>query len=523
MTIAKKALAEFLNREREDFTFLKQWRRQDLLEELRSLSVRPHITSPFKHWHHQLVGLLLFCLFDGFLLFLNMGTGKTRIMLEAFAYRRRAGEATKALILALNDVNVFTIEDEAEVLAPQFKVQVLAGSTEKRWQQLEESDAHLFVMSYAGLRAMCTQKVKHKGRYIQKPDERLVKRLCKIIDWAAYDEIHKCKNHKSVTYRCCKYISKHTRFHYGSTGTAFGRNPEDLWAEFLLCDEGESIGATLGLFRAAYFNEKTGYGGWKIYEFDKRQKPEFQKGIKHRSIYYADSEIGDMPKRVAHKILLRPEKTLATHYNEALEALQHAARNDEIENNWTRLRMICSGFISYRGEDSERIQIELPNNPKLQSLVAWAEQVPLDVKGIIVHEFIYSGLLIERTLAELGLPYLTLNGATKDKRHAYTAFRKDKKHRFLVMNWKSGGTAGNYQVAPYMRFYESPVSPIERKQTEYRIRRRDSSSRRVYYSDPVIKGSVEEDILAFLREGRNLYKELMHGSRRKKRIKSLQY
>jgi len=521
MTIAKKALADFLNRDLEDWTFLKQWRREDLLDELRALPVRPRITSSFKHWHHQLVGLLLFCLFDGFLLFLNMGTGKTRIMLEAFAYRRRLGQANKALILALNDVNVFALEDDAAVHTPQFKVQTLVGSTKQRWQQLEESDAHVFICSYAGIRAMCTKKVKHKGRHKQMPDERLVKRLCKVIDWAAYDEIHKCKNHKSVTYRICKYISKHTPFHYGSTGTAFGRNPEDLWAEFLLCDKGDSIGTTLGLFRAAYFTEKNNYWGGKDYTFDKRQKQEFQAAIRHRSIYYGDSEIGDMPKRRATKILLRPEKALSTHYNEALEALQHATRNDDLENNWVRLRMICSGFISYKDEDSDKIQIELPNNPKLAALESFAEQVPLDVKGIVVHEFVYSGLLIERTLKELGLPYLTLNGATKDKRAAYTNFRKDSKHRFLVMNWRSGGTGGNYQVAPYMHFYESPVSPIERKQTEYRIRRRDSSSRHVYYSDPIIKGSVEEDILAYLKEGRNLYKELMHGGRHKKAIRKL--
>ena len=522
MTIAKKALADFLNRELDDWSFLKEWRREDLWEALRELPVRPRITSPYKHWHHQLVGLLLFCLLDGFLLFLNMGTGKTRIMLEAFAYRRREGTANKALIVALNDVNVFAIEDDAAIHTPQFRVATLTtGSSVENWELLESSTAHVFVVSYPALRAMCTTKIKRKGRMMQKADERMVKRLCKVIDWAAYDEIHKCKNHKSVTYAVCKYISKHTPFHYGSTGTAFGSNPEDLWAEFLLADRGESLGTTLGLFRAAFFNEKTGFGGWKIYEFDKRQKPEFQRAIKNGSIYYSDAEIGDMPKRRAQRILLRPPKALAKYYNEALEALQHAARNEELDNTWTRLRMICSGFISYKDEDSDKIQIELPHNPKAEALENFIEQVPLDVKGIIVHEFVYSGLIIERMLKELGQPYLYLNGRTKDKRAAYLQFRKDKKHRFMVMNWRSGGTGGNYQIAPYMHFYETPVSPIERKQTEYRIRRRDSKSPRVYYRDPVIQGSIEEDILAALKAGRNLYKELMDGSRRKKAIRKI--
>ncbi len=521
MTISKKALADFLDRKLDDWSFLKQWTRQELLAELRTLEVRPRITSPYKHWHHQLVGLLLFCLFDGFLLFLDMGSGKTRIMLEAFAYRRRAGEASRALILALNDVNVFAIEDDASIHTPQFRCQPLVGSSEERWYDLENSDAHVFIMSYAGLRAMCTKKVKRKGRNVLVADERKIKRLCKVIDWAAYDEIHKCKNHRTATFMLCKYLSKHSRFHYGSTGTGFGRNPEDLWAEFLLADKGESLGTTLGLFREAFFIEKDNYWGGKEYTFDRRQKAEFKAAIRNRSIYYRDSEIGDMPRRRPQKILLRPEKELALHYNEALESLQTAARNNEIENNWIRLRMICSGFISYKGEDSERIQIELPNNPKIAALESFIEQVPIDVKGIIVHEFVYSGLIIERVLKELGQAYLTLNGKQKDKRGAYNKFRKDTKHRFLVMNWRSGGTGGNYQVAPYMHFYETPVSPIERKQTEARIRRRNNKYRRVYYRDPVIKGSVEEDILAYLKEGRNLYKELMDGSKCKKGFRRL--
>ena len=94
--------------------------------------------------------------------------------------------------------------------------------------------------------------------------------------------------------------------------------------------------------------------------------------------------------------------------------------------------------------------------------------------------------------------------------------------RFLVMNWRSGGTGGNYQVAPYMHFYETPVSPIERKQCEGRIRRRSSGAKhRVYYSDSIIKDSVEEDILAGLKQGRDLYKELMSDGKKLRKLRKL--
>lgn len=512
MTIAKKALYNFLGRELDDFTFLKQWRRQDLLRELAALPVRPHITSPFKHWHHQLVSLLLCCTYRGYLLYLDMGAGKTRIMLEAFAYWRRRGEAHTMLAVALNDSNVYVWEDEAPVHAPQFKLQVLVGSAEERWRDFEETDAHVYAISYAGLRTMCSTK-KNKKMVIAPAK---VKRLLRKVDFVAYDEIHKCKNPKSLTYKICRAISKEAAFRYGSTGTAFGRNPEDLWAQFFLCDRGETLGTTLGLFREAYFVETKGWGGWKEWKFDKRTKPEFQAALRHRSIYYRDNEIGDMPKRQRHVIRLRPPTALQDYYNKALESLQFATRNEDLENNWIRLRMICSGFISYKGEDSEKIKILLPENPKLEALESFVEQVPLDWKGIIVHEFVASGLIIEKKLTELGYEFVCLNGSVKSvaKKENYRTFRKDVEPRFLIMNWRSGGTGGNYQIAPYMHFYETPVSAIERKQVEGRIRRKDSKAKRVHYSDSVIKGSIEEDILGFLKEGRDMYEDLMGQSKK---------
>lgn len=528
MTISKRAVADYLNRELDDWTFLKHWKREDLLEELRELPVRPRITSLLKHWHHQLVTLLLCCIHDNFLLFLDMGSGKTRILLETFAYKRRQGEASCMFVVAINDVNAYGWEDDASIHAPQFKVQVLTGGKGKRWADFEETDADIYVTSYAGMRTMLSKRVpsKKKGRNRDIPDPKLIKQLCDYVDFVAYDEIHKCKNSKSTTYMIARHISKRVELRYGATGTAFGTNPEDLWAEFFLVDLGETLGPTLGLLREAYFVEKKGYGGWSKWEFDKRMREDFRKVLRHRSIYYKDKEIGDMPKRQRKIHRLRPPAPLQEYYNKGLESLQLAARQEDLENDWIRLRMICSGFLTYKGEDSDKIQIEIDDNPKIDAVEEFVSSVPLDRKGIIVHEFVYSGILIERKLKEMGIPYLYLNGRLKgaaQRKETYLQFTKhEDSPRFLIMNWRSGGTGGNYQIAPYMHFYETPVSPIERKQTEGRIRRRSSGAKhRVYYSDSIIVGSVEEDILKTLKAGRNLYEDLMKGKSDRRRMRRM--
>ena len=523
MTIAKKALADYLDRELDDFTFLKRWKRADLLEEFRQLPVRPRFTSPFKHWHHQLVSLLLCCLFPGFLLFLDVGSGKTRILLETFAYRRRLGEVKILFVVALNDVNAYSWEDDIAVHTPQFRVKILTGSRGKRWADFEEGDCHIYVVSYAGFRTMLAKKTKDKRKKKKMEfDLPMIKRLCKKVDMVVYDEIHNCKNPQSLTFKIGRRVSRLCAYRYGATGTAFGRDPADLWPEFFLCDLGETLGNTLGLFREAFFNEKETY--WqKIWEFDKREKETFRETLRHRSIHYRDNEIGDMPKRRRRVLRLRPPIALQEYYNQALESLQIATRNNELENNWIRLRMICSGFISYKNEDSDKIQIELPENPKIDAVETFVDQIPLDRKAVIVHEFVYSGLLIERKLKEMGIEFVCLNGSvkTEDKRKNYTQFRTEGGPRFLIINWKSGGAGANYQIAPYMHLYETPVSPIQRKQVEGRIRRRDSKAKRVYYTDSIIKGSVEEDILQYLKEGKDLYKDLMGSGNDRKRLKKL--
>jgi SNF2 family DNA or RNA helicase len=61
-----------------------------------------------------------------------------------------------------------------------------------------------------------------------------------------------------------------------------------------------------------------------------------------------------------------------------------------------------------------------------------------------------------------------------------------------------------------MMFYESPVSPIIREQAECRCYRRGQQCP-VFISDLYANHSVEHKILRFLKEGRDLLKELVSG------------
>ncbi len=79
--------------------------------------------------------------------------------------------------------------------------------------------------------------------------------------------------------------------------------------------------------------------------------------------------------------------------------------------------------------------------------------------------------------------------------------------RILVANSVSGGTGLNLQIANYVIFYESPVSPIHRLQAEWRCYRA-GQTKAVFIYDLVVAESVDEKILEFIKEGKNLLSTL---------------
>ena len=91
---------------------------------------------------------------------------------------------------------------------------------------------------------------------------------------------------------------------------------------------------------------------------------------------------------------------------------------------------------------------------------------------------------------------------------AHVMVRISRYCRFLVLSSHIGALGLNLQTANYVCFYESPVSPIVRRQAEARVYR-TGQKRTTFVYDLYIQGTVEERILQFLKEGKNLYDQLM--------------
>lgn len=504
--IDKNAIKEFLERETNGWDFLKRESTKDLWNAIKEdYHDYQYAFKPFKH---QMAMLLLGMEHPSFLYFADMGGGKTKVIIDLFQYHKKRGNVHKTLVVCPSSV-ITTWEQEVSVHNPRFKTVALVGDATTRHDLLKYTEADFYLINYQGLQVMMADfKKTRKGGKKRVLDPVKSKWFVSHFDMVVYDEIHFCKSSEALTFTLASEISKHIEFRYGLTGTPFGRNLMDFWAQYYIIDLGETLHTSLGFFQNVYFRPAPAFRGieWK---FKKGLTFNFRKRIKNYSIRYSESEMNDLPPRTDIKVPITLTKELETYYKEAYtEFLRVGENRVRAGNSYIRARMLCSGFIEFNDEEGERHSLVFPKNAKLDALVEFIKGIPEKTKIIVVKEFIKSGVIIADRLKKEGITYLILDSTTKDKNKTIRTFQLSPKHQVFIMNSVSGGFGLNLQMAKYLLFYESPSSPITRRQTEKRIHR-TGQEEHVFIYDFFVKGKVEDKILQYIKEGKDLFKHIM--------------
>jgi SNF2 family DNA or RNA helicase len=291
-----------------------------------------------------------------------------------------------------------------------------------------------------------------------------------------------------------------------------GRDTMDLWSQFCLIDDGETLGKNITLYRESFYKTIVNYWGGYEYKLDPQKEPLLQKRLPNKSIRYDQSEVIELPTRVDRKIKIRLSTEAKGYYDSVVQGLIAVGKDyRKVDAVFVRLRQICSGFLQHKLDDLEnKVVIDFKYNPKLEATMMLLDSIPVTSKVVIFHDFIHSGNLLEKELKKEHYKFVRLYGATKDKKSVLHSFMKDKKCRILLANSQSGGTGLNLQMANYCIMYESPVSSIVRKQSEGRIYRNGQTCRTFFY-DIVVENSVEERILEYIKQGKDIFRAIIEG------------
>lgn len=522
MLIDRRAVSAFLERELDDFTWMKRLRREALERELSSLRVPPHFKT--KPWLHQLVCFYIGLMKPRFLFLLDMGLGKSKIFADLITQTQREKNLEGAIITVPRLLNVDSWVEDLEKHSDLEPWRIDVNDIEEKRERLLNPKGDVTIIDYQGLTLALSKKGQvYKGRkYVNGlvRDEKLLKHFYKQYNWFGADEIHKLANTESIWFDLCERISERMEYAYGATGTIFGKDPEALWPPFYLIDRGATFGENKGLFRASFFTTKM--NPWKgvQYFYDERMDGRLHEMLQNSSIRYSEDEVPeiDLPPLVPreHKLDMTDEQR--GHYLRALEGLINAGgKLADLDAQWLRMRQITSGYLVWKDEAGEHLKY-FKENPKLEDLEATIENCG-DSKIVIGYVYTHTGRMIVKRLKELGIDHEWLYGGTKDPGAARRRFLNDPKCRAFVMNDEAGGTGndGLQKVARYMYLYETPSDPKARSQIVKRVHR-PGSTRRVFIYDAVMKGSVDRGILDGIKEGVDIYQRVVNGKARYKNL-----
>lgn len=509
--IAHSAKQAFLNRPRIDFREYKNLTEEQLEERMLKLPVRPPIF--YKLTYLQKVCFIIGAETRRFMYLNDTGTGKSLLSIALARYFRRLGLVKHILILVPNRPNKVEWPDELAKHSPNSSYLVLPSEIKKKWESLETSN-HLFtVETYAGLFNMvCDAEPNKKGKNRFVISAKKIKKLQKHFQGVVCDESVALSNHQALPFRICRQLSKTSEVFFELTGTPFNRDPTVLWSQMFLIDGGYTLGETLGLFRAIFCNESINYfSGMPEYKFSKKQKGLLNKFIANQSISFPADE-GSLPECVPVAKFISLGTDADSYYQRFKDALVAARGNfQESQNAFIRMRQISSGFIGFEDDETgEKAKIEFPENPKLELLTSVLQSVYQQHKSIVFFEFNFSGERIIKELKKLKINAQIIYGKTKDVEDAKRQFMQNDKVRVLLLQNRMGAGL-NIQVAKYGIFYESPVSAIMRKQCQRRVERQHSLHKTVFIYDLLMRGTVDEQILQFHKEGGDLFEAIIRG------------
>lgn len=461
-------------------------------------------------WLHQLACTYIGLCYPRFLFLLDMGLGKSKILLDLLTHALRAGEVTHGMIVVPRLINIDSWLDAIRQHSDLEPWPINCPDIKEKRHRLLNPKGDITIVDYQGLSLGLCDKV--KGKLVINDDA--VRRCATRHQFLGADESHKVANVDSLWFSVVDEIAARAKHVHATTGTLFGSHVERAWPQFFLVDRGETLGVDRAVFMASFFiGEATPFKG-VVMKFDKRKARRLHLMLQHRSIRYDDVEVHDLPLLVHRQRMVEMVGDQLEHYTRAVDGVIATANGNPsaLAAPWLRMRQIASGYLRWKDEYGDH-QVTFPSNPKLDMLETMVLDELTDSKVIICHDYTDTGQMIVDRLQAAGTPCVWLYGGTKDKPAARRRFLDPAGPRVLVMNSEAGGTGVDelQHVARYMIFYESPTPPDTRRQTEKRIHR-PGQKQRCFVYDLVTRGTVDVSILRALSEGHDMHDRVVKGS-----------
>lgn len=457
-----------------------------------------------KPWEHQIKALDYLTVRNTAALYIDMGSGKTKIGLDLIVNRSfdisLIVTTKKSCTVWIDEIDIHT--EKGSILACDLskystkdKDQVLQKVLSNR---LKTGSQVVLIINYDSI--------------WRKP---FADKLLKIpIDCIICDESHRIKSPHSKCSLFLTKIGKKVPNRYLFTGTPTPERPLDIYAQYRFLDS-SIFGTNFTRFRAKYENidpVKSMYAGYRALDKNKPYKNlEELKKLMYSCAFYAHVDL-KLPD--THSI-----NTYFTPSNKAIKAYKRLYKDGIIEKNNTvtdvanalakvlRLQEILSGYMVYEDESYTHFEKEVLDNARLECLQNIIEDIIFLEKVVVFVKFRHDFNQIEALCKKLCISYGEISG----KRDDYKDWKKGK-IQLLAVHYKSGSESISLVEARYCIYYSLTHSYGMYAQSKKRVHRPKQTKPVTYYhiiaKIPNME-TIDEQIMKALSEKKNLIEYLL--------------
>jgi SNF2 family DNA or RNA helicase len=440
--------------------------------------------------------------------FMEMGTGKTKVLIDNMSMLYDKGKIDGALIIAPKGVVKTWYEQELPTHLPTHieNVTILWQShiTKKQQEKLEslfeiETALHILIMN---VEALSTEKgVKFATKFLNSH---------KVM--MAVDESTTIKNPTAKRTKNIIGLGKYAKYRRILTGSPVTKNPLDLYTQCEFLDPYLLDFGSYYAFRNRYAEMTTmNVRGRSIQVVKKfRHLGELSESLQPFSYRVLKEDCLDLPPKIFMKryVSLTPDQKKIY---EQMKEHALAILNGKVTSTMTvltqlmRLHQITCGHFT--ADDGTTQAVE---SNRLNELMAILDET--EGKAIIWANYQLSvGEIIQRIIKDYGEDsYVHYYGLTsqEERQDNIRKFQNDPKCRFLVGTPQTGGYGITLTQANTVVYYSNGYDLEKRLQSEDRAHR-IGQKEKVTYVDLICEDTVDEKIVKALRNKINIASEVM--------------
>jgi|TARA_S200002703_G_scaffold108616_1_gene94422 SNF2 family DNA or RNA helicase len=461
-----------------------------------------------KPYAHQITALEKSWNKETYAYFMEMGTGKTKVLIDNLAMLYDKGKVDGALIVAPKGVVKTWYEQELPTHLPTHieykKILWQSNITKTQKEKLDSlfeigQDLHILIMN---VESLSTDKgVKFASKFLDSH---------KVL--MAIDESTTIKNQAAKRTKNIINLGKFAKYRRIMTGSPITKNPLDLFSQCEFLDPWLLNYDSFYAFRNRYAKMKNMYlRDRTIQVVDAFQNlGELSEKVKGFSYRVLKEDCLDLPP----KNFIKRYVTLTSDQKRIYEQMKKEAMailNGKVTTTMTvltqlmRLHQITCGHFT--ADDGSTQSVE---SNRLNELMLVLEEI--EGKAIIWANYQLSvGEIIQRIIKEHGKDsYVHYYGLTsqEDRQDNIRKFQNDPECRFLIGTPQTGGYGITLTQANTVIYFSNGYDLEKRLQSEDRAHR-IGQKKNVTYIDLIAEDTVDEKIVKALRSKINIASEVM--------------